>query len=165
MWHWHSTNYYTIISICNYTDLRGLNKRVTSDIQCSSAGNHMNSWWVRSSKPDNNCLLFMFAFLAVITVRQEGSRAQPLKEWHSHWGHSINWLEPTRSKMMDKSTSTGPWASLYAHCITLAYAKWHILKCHDSSEVDHKRQKSGWWPNSWKSSPFPQYSWNNPPTH
>ena len=28
-----------------------------------------------------------------------------------------------------------------------------------------KRPRSGQWPNSWKFPPFPQNSWNNPPTH
>ena len=35
-------------------------------------------------------------------------------------GHDINWLEPSGSKMADKSTSTRPWASLYTHCNTAA---------------------------------------------
>ena len=55
--------------------------------------------------------------------RREGGKAQPLKEWHSHWGYNINWLEPIRSKMAEDSTSSRPWASLYTHCNTLAYAK------------------------------------------
>ena len=36
-------------------------------------------------------------------------------------GHDINWLEPARSKMVDKLSSTKPWASVYAHCNTSAH--------------------------------------------
>ena len=32
-------------------------------------------------------------------------------------------------------------------------------------QVTIKRPKSEWWPNSWKSLPLPQNSWNNTPTH
>lgn len=32
---------------------------------------------------------------------------------------------------------------------------------HDSSKADHKRSESGWGPNSWKSLPLLQNSWNN----
>ena len=35
-------------------------------------------------------------------------------------GHNINWLEPSRSKMADESTSTRPWASVYTWCNTSA---------------------------------------------
>lgn len=48
--------------------------------------------------------------------RREGGRVQPLKKWHSHGGYDINWLEPTGFKMAKNSTSSGSWASLYAHC-------------------------------------------------
>ena len=94
----------------------------------------------------------------------KGVRAQPLKEWHSCWGYDKNWLEPTKPKMVEDSTFSGPWASLYAHCNILAYAKWQTHRCHDSSKANHKRPKSGWRPNSQKSPPLPQNSWNNPPT-
>ena len=97
--------------------------------------------------------------------RRKGGRAQPLKEWHSLWGYDIYWLEPTRSKILEDSTPGRPWASLYTHCNGLPYAKWHPHRNDDSSEADHKRPKSGWWPNSWKSLPLPQNSWNNPPTY
>ena len=96
--------------------------------------------------------------------RREGGRAQPLKEWHSHWSYDINWLEPIRPKMAEDWISSGPWASLYAHCDTSA-TKWHAHQHHDSSEANQKWPKSGRWPNSWKSLPLPQNSWNNPPTH
>ena len=33
--------------------------------------------------------------------------------WNSPWGYDINWLEPTRWEIVEDSTSTGPWASLY----------------------------------------------------
>lgn len=53
-------------------DLRGLNQRIANGLQCSLVGNHKNSRWVSSSKPDKNGVLFMLAFLAYIT----GSRIQ-----------------------------------------------------------------------------------------
>ena len=40
----------------------------------------------------------------------------------------------------------------------LAYATLHTHRCHDSSEADHKRPKSGWFPNSRNCLPLPQYS-------
>ena len=98
----------------------------------------------------------------LIVGRQKGGRAQPLKEC-SHGGHNINWSESTRSKMAEELTSNRPQTSVHTHCNTEACAKWH--RCHDSSQINHKRPKSEWWPNSWKSLPFPQNSWNNPPTH
>ena len=33
------------------------------------------------------------------------------------------------------------------------------------SKANHKRSRSGWWSNSWKSRPFSQNSWNDPATH
>ena len=35
-------------------------------------------------------------------------------------GHNIKWLERNGSKMADKSTSTRPWSSVWAHCNTSA---------------------------------------------
>ena len=35
-------------------------------------------------------------------------------------GHDINWLEPNGSKMVDKSTSTRPWASVHTYYNTSA---------------------------------------------
>ena len=72
-------------------------------------------------------------------------------------------VRTTRPKMTEDLTSSRPWSSLYAHCNTSA--KWHTHGHHDSSESDHKRSKSGQWPNSWKSLPLLQNSWKNPPTH
>ena len=66
-----------------------------------------------------------------------GRKTQP-------WRHSKNWLEPSRSKMAEDSPSSRPGASLYVHCSTLAYAKWHPYRHHDSSEPNHKRPESGW---------------------
>ena len=74
----------------------------------------------------------------------------------------MNRSEPNWPKMAKDSTSSRPWASLYAHYNTLAYAKWHTQQHHDSSKANHK---SGHLPNSWKSPPLPQNSWDNPPTH
>ena len=68
--------------------------------------------------------------------------------------------------MVEDLTSNGPWVSLYAHCNTLAKAKWHTHQHnhthththqgHQSSEANHQRPKSGWWPSSRKSPPLPQ---------
>ena len=66
-------------------------------------------------------ILFYFSdFFSWYRDRKEGSRAQHLKEWHSYWGYDKNWLAPTRPKMAEDLTSSGPWASLYPHCNTLA---------------------------------------------
>ena len=102
--------------------------------------------------------------------RREGDRAQPLKAWHSLRTWHIGWLEPNRSKMADESTSSSPWASLYAHCHTLA--KWHTHRHRDSSKADHKGQKVGGGPASGNPHPFPKIAgillplislWNYPP--
>ena len=52
--------------------------------------------------------------------RREGGWAQSLREWPSHWHYDKSWLEPTKSKMAEDSTFSGPWTSLYAHCNVLA---------------------------------------------
>ena len=62
--------------------------------------------------------------------------------------------------MAEDLTSSGPWATQYAHCNTLV--KLHSHQHHDSSKADHKRLKSGWWPSSWKFPHLLQNSWNNP---
>ena len=70
-----------------------------------------------------------------------------------------------RSEMAEDSISSGPWASLYVHCNTLVYVKWHTHMCHDSYKANHKR------PERWVAAQFlkiptlPQNRWNNPPTH
>lgn len=43
------------------------------------------------------------------------------------------WLEPTTPKMAEDPISTGPWASLYAYCNTLA--KWHTQQLHNSWQL------------------------------
>lgn len=66
----------TIILICYYIEPRVLNqKMLVSGIQCSLAGNQINSWWASSYKPAKSCVLFMFAFLAFLT---ESILQQPL---------------------------------------------------------------------------------------
>ena len=47
---------------------------------------------------------------------------------------------------------------LVINCNTLAYAKRHTHRCHDSSEANHKRPKSGWFPNSRNCLPLSQNS-------
>ena len=64
--------------------------------------------------------------------------------------------------MAEDFTSRRPWASLYAHCNTLA-SEWHIHRSHDSSEVNQQRPKSGQRPISWKSPHVSPNSWNTPP--
>ena len=57
--------------------------------------------------------------------------AQPLKEWHPSRGYDINWLESSRSKTEEGSTSSRPWA-LYTliviHCCCLV-AKSCLTLC------------------------------------
>ena len=91
------------------------------------------------------------------SIEQEGSRAQPFKEWQRCWGHGINWLAPTRSKMVDKSTSIRTWATVYAHCNTSS-GKWHTRRHHGSSKGDHEGQGVGIGPNSRQSLPLPKIS-------
>lgn len=94
---------------------------------------------------------------------REGGRTQPLKEWHSPWGYDKkNWLEPTRSKIVDGLISTESWTSLHAHRNTLA--EWLSHGRHDCSEASRKaacRQ----WPNFWKLWPFPEIVDVILPTH
>ena len=88
-------------------------------------------------------------------MRQKVGREQLLKKWLRHWGHNTNWLEPAGSKMVDKSTSTRPWATVDTHCNTSS-GKWHTHRHHDSSKGDHKGQRVGIGPNSWQSLPLPK---------
>ena len=39
--------------------------------------------------------------------------------------------------MVEDLTSSGPGASLHAPWSILAYSRWHMHQCHDSSEADH----------------------------
>lgn len=48
-----------------------------------------------------------------VQVRQEGSGQD------NHRGYDKNWLEPTRPKTADDSTSSGLPASSFVHCNTL----------------------------------------------
>ena len=56
--------------------------------------------------------------------------------------------------MSEDSTFSRPWASFYTHCNTLAYVKWDTNQSQDSSKADHKRPKSGQWPNLRNPCPF-----------
>ena len=47
-------------------------------------------------------------------------------------GHNKDWLEPNESTMVEDLTSSRPWASVFAHCNTLA--KQYIHKSHESYE-------------------------------
>ena len=72
-------------------------------------------------------------------------------------GYGINWLEPNRSKMADKSTSTRLWASVWSHCNTSANTM--------TVQATRQRPKRGCGgPVAGNPHPFPSNSWNNP-TH
>ena len=125
---------------------------------------HTSTKWVPMSEIHSLGLQKMFTLLGGLLRnlkhwlrnwdRREEGRAQQLKEWQSLWGQNKNWLEPTRHKMAEELTSSRPWTSLYTHCNTLAYAKWHTHQRHDRSEADHKRPKSGWCPIPGNPRPF-----------
>lgn len=66
----------------------------------------------------------------------EGVRAHSLKEWHRQRMRIWCKLVRTKSKTVEDSTSSEPWASLYTHCTILA-SKWHAHRCHDSSQAKH----------------------------
>ena len=87
--------------------------------------------------------------------REEGS-AKPLKEWHSPWGYIINWLEPTRFKIMEDLTSSRPWASLHACCILLACDKWNTYHAKTVLRLTIKGQKMGSGPILGNFCPFPE---------
>ena len=87
------------------------------------------------------------------TVHRVAKSRTWLKWLSTACGYGINWSEPNRSEIADKLTSSRPWTSSYTHCNTLAYAKWYTPQHHYSSEANHKRTKSRWWPNFWKSPP------------
>ena len=55
-----------------------------------------------------------------LVVKQEGRGQGTTFKRNIAIGHDKNWLEPTRSKVAEDSTSSGPWATFYAHCNTLA---------------------------------------------
>ena len=86
--------------------------------------------------------------------RREGGR-------HNFWkndivqGHNINQLESNGSRMADKSTSTRPWSSIYAHHNTSA-SQWHTQGRHDSSKANHQRPKAGTGPIPRTLCPFPK---------
>ena len=88
------------------------------------------------------------------------------------WHHQLNEHEFEQTQKMVKDREA--WCAV-EHGVTkrrtglrdwrATASKWHTHQCHGSSEVNRKRSKSGWWPNSWKSPSLRQNNWNNPPTH
>ena len=110
---------------------------------CSSFCSLQNCWW-----PAALLCVGIFRSL-VIFLKQEEEKAQLSKErrgGHSCWEKQDmdkNWLEPTWPKMVEDSTSSRLWASLYAHYNTLTYAKGHTHQPHDSSEADRRRPEVG----------------------
>ena len=92
---------------------------------------------------------------SIYALKTGRRRVQPSKEWHSRWGHNINWLELTRSNTADKSTST--WASVYAPNTS---AKWHTHAM-TAPRPSTKDQKVGGDPIL---GPLSRNSRNNPPT-
>lgn len=75
-------------------------------------------------------------------------KTQPLKEWQPlKIQHKL--LRPTRSKMAKDSTSSKPWASLYAHYKILASTITHppeLWRFQGQSSMS----EGGLWPNYWK---------------
>ena len=57
--------------------------------------------------------------------------------------------------MVDESTCTRPWASVYTHCNNQE-TKWHNLRGHDSSKVMIKDQEVGGGPIPENPHPFSQ---------
>ena len=80
-------------------------------------------------------------------------------------GH--DWNDLARRPKMAGDWTSGDLEPHYMLTVIHQHANWLTHGHHDSSEVNHKRPKSGWWPISWKSPPLPRNSWikNNPPTH
>ena len=93
-------------------------------------------------------------------------QAQPWKEWHGHcrwtW-HKL--VEATKSKTAGNVTSGRPQASVYTHCNTSAYAKWHTHGAMPVPRLTIKGQEVGGDPMPGTPPPFPPNSWNNLPTH
>ena len=78
------------------------------------------------------------AWRAVIHGVAELDTTEWLNWTELNWGYEMNWLEPTRSKMVDD------WLPLDLECyykliVTHQQAKWRTHRHHDSSEADHKR--------------------------
>ena len=92
-------------------------------------------------------------------LEKEMARHSSILAWKIPWteepGGLVHRVPKSRTRL-----------SGWAHTRTVhQWAKWLAQRHHDSSKAGHKRPKSGQWPNSWKSLPLPQDSWNNPITH
>ena len=99
---------------------------------------------------------------------EKGTTEDDMAGWR-HWLNEHE-FEQTQETVKDREAwcaavhgVTKRWAGLRDWRATAS--KWHTHQGHGSSEVNCKRSKSGWWPNSWKSPPLRQNNWNNPPTH
>ena len=86
--------------------------------------------------------------------RGQGTTIKRMTQSLRRTGYNKNQLEHTRPRMVKGLTTSRPWASLYTYCNTLAYAKCHAHRCHDSSKVDLDRPKRGWCPNPGNPHPF-----------
>ena len=83
--------------------------------------------------------------------------------WKIPWTEEPGGLQSTGSQRVGHNWATD---RLSTHTRTIhQWAKWLAQRHHDSSKAGHKGPKSGQWPNSWKSLPLPQNSWNNLLTH
>ena len=104
-----------------------------------------------------------------IMGKTEGKGERGNKErdgWWHHWlnGHEFKQTpadsEGQRSLECCSQTGLNDWTRT-----THQQTKRHTQRCHDSSEADHQRPKSGQGPNPWKSLPLPHNSWHNPPIY
>ena len=67
---------------------------------------------------------FFFFFEHSLWNRTEGDRAQPLKQWHSHWGQAQICLEQIRPKKREDLTSVD--------FIFLIPSLWYISRLNDT---------------------------------
>ena len=77
------------------------------------------------------------------------------EEAQEYWNGS---LSPLKLIFLTQESNQG-----LLHCRGLLYQLSYQRI--PSSKAKHKRSKSGWWLNSWKSPPLSQHSCNNPPTY
>ena len=90
------------------------------------------------------------------------SKLQELVMDREAWGLQSMGSQRVRQDWASTSTVL---STYWTELSTLAYAKWHTPQRHHSSEVDHQRQNSRQWRNSYQNLLLPQNSWNNPSSH
>ena len=99
-----------------------------------------------------------------ISWRRKWQRTPIFLPGKYHGQRSLVGYSPRGPKELDTTEQLIDWAHTHTRTIH-QWAKWLAQRHHDSSKAGHKGPKSGQWPNSWKSLPLPQNSWNNPLTH